>query len=412
MPLVGILGPRQSGKTTLAKALFPRYSYVNMELPDVRRFATDDPRGFLARYPSHAIFDEVQRVPELFSYLQVKTDEDKIPGQYILTGSQHFLMLSEISQTLAGRIALFTLYPLSYEELKAAKRAHPDPGTHIFLGGFPRLYDTAVNPSLWLSGYIQTYLERDVSLIAKIENLQLFDTFLHLIAGRTANLVNLSSIASDIGVTHNTIKTWIQLLVTSGLIYLLRPYHVNITSRLIKTPKLYMTDTGLACRLLGITKPEHLPTHPLYGQLFETFIVNEFYKHQTNHQKGEELYFWRNRKGLEADLYIHRGTSGLLCEIKSAKTVPSDWSTKLINIRNEFASQPSIQYIYGGNETQKRTIGTILSWRDIPASLPYKERPCEAGDKRRGDSYWNEKINRSGSPWLSYHTFPERISSS
>lgn len=365
MPMVGILGPRQSGKTTLTQALFPDYKYVNLELPENRRFAEDDPQGFFSQYSSHVILDEIQRVPLLFSYLQVKTDADKIKGQYILTGSQHFLMLGGISQTLAGRIALFNLYPFSHEELKTVKKQPHNAPEQIWKGGYPRLYDQKTDIPLWFGSYIQTYLERDINLISHIENLRTFENFLHLAAGRSGQLLNLSSLANDIGVSHNTIKSWLNLLETSGIIFLLKPFYTNINKRLIKTPKLYFVDTGLLCHLLGIHSFAQLPTHPLYGQIFETFVVSEYLKNIANHQLFTKIYFWRNREGLEADLVIEGAKKLTLFEIKSSQTIPIIPFGHLPNIRNLIKKEGDNILIYGGDGKQKRTNGIVLPWTQM-----------------------------------------------
>lgn len=363
--MVGILGPRQSGKTTLARSLFPSYTYVNLEQPENMHLATDDPVKFLEKYPQYAIFDEVQRVPHLFSYLQVKTDEDKMNGQYILTGSQHFLMLSSITQSLAGRIALFNLYPLSFEELSLSKLNHSNLYTQMWQGGYPRLYEQKTDVKIWLGSYIQSYLERDVSLISTIDNLKIFDNFLRLLAGRTGQLLNLSTLAGDVGVTHNTIKAWVHLLEITGLIKLLEPYYVNLNKRLTKTPKLYFLDTGLVCHLLGINSRDELPTHPLIGSIFETWIISETLKYLANHNNISKPYFWRDRTGLEADLLLERGSDISLFEIKSSHTIPRDYLGKLTQIQQYLPKSSSLGLIYGGLETYSRTDGQILGWGDF-----------------------------------------------
>jgi len=365
-PIIGILGPRQSGKTTLSQQIFPNYEYVNLEDISMRKFASTDPKGFLNRYSKHVILDEVQRVPDLFSYLMVKTDKDKISGQYILTGSQNFLLLNKISQSLAGRIALFELYPLSYKELATANLVKQSAPEQIFYGGYPRLYEKKINPKTWFSSYIQTYLDRDISTLSKIDDLNSFEKFLHLVAGRTGNLLNLSSLASDVGVTHNTIKSWISLLATSGIIRLLPPYFANINKRLIKSPKLYFVDTGLACHLLGIESSNQLPTHPLYGSLFETYVVMEMFKSVLNQgNSSKNIFFWRDKTGLEADLYIDHALNGDLYEIKSAQTIPSNPFDSLGKIKPTFNKPISLNLIYGGKENQPRTKGNIFSWEKI-----------------------------------------------
>lgn len=363
-PLIGILGPRQSGKTTLAQTLFSDYNYVNLELPENRRFAESDPQGFLSQYTNHTIIDEVQRVPNLFPYLQVKTDQDKIPGQYILTGSQHFLMLGNISQTLAGRIALFNLYPLSYEEIKSSKKSIKNVYGQIWKGGYPRLYDKKIEIKQWLDSYVQTYLERDISLISHIENLRVFENFIHLAAGRSGQLLNLSSLAGDVGVSHNTIRSWISLLETSGIIFLLKPHHTNLNKRIIKTPKLYFVDTGLLCYLIGVNSADQLSTHPLFGNIFETFIVSEYLKNINNSQDYSRLYFWRNRDGLEADLFIEANQNINLVEIKSAQTVPESPFSHLVSIRDIIHKPGQNFLIYGGDQKQIRSEGSILPWTE------------------------------------------------
>ncbi len=364
-PIIGIVGPRQSGKTTLAKQLFPKYDYVNLEQLDTRRFATEDPRGFFNRFNNHVILDEVQRVPDLFSYLQAHVDNRKENGQFILTGSQHFLMMESITQSLAGRIGLFNLYPLSYEELKSEGIQERTVQSQIVKGGYPRLYDQEVSASLWLSNYIQTYLDRDISLLSQIENLKAFEKFVYLVAGRTGQLLNLSALGGDVGVTHNTIKSWISLLQTSGIIFLLQPYYANISKRLNKTPKLYFIDSGLACHLLGIHTKDQLLTHPLYGSLFETFIVSEFMKFYANKGIDQPMFFWRDQLGTEADILTIGGNTMNLFEIKSAQTISTDVFAKLEMIQKIIPQKSSLNLIYGGEDTQSRTKGYVISWKSL-----------------------------------------------
>lgn len=365
-PIIGIVGPRQSGKTTLAKEVFPNYTYVNLEQPDTRQYAQNDPKAFLNQYDNHIILDEIQRVPELFSYLQVKTDNDKKMGQYILTGSQHFLMMQSITQSLAGRIAIFNLYPLSYEELSNDNKQKKDIYTQIWYGGYPRLYEQEISPLIWINNYIQTYIDRDVSLISQITNLKTFETFLRVIAGRTGQLINLTSLSNDLGISHNTVKSWVNLLETSGIIYLLQPYFSNISKRLIKSPKLYFTDTGLVCRLLGIESPTQLITHPLYGSIFETHIVIEYIKYYLNRGESPNIYFWRDKKGLEADLFKNiSGSISEIYEIKSSQTIPEDAFSKLKQIQSITDNNSRLNIIYGGSENQSRTNGEIISWSSL-----------------------------------------------
>lgn len=361
-PIIGVVGPRQSGKTTLTKEVFPDYQYVNLEDIANRRHASEDPNGFLSLYDKHVILDEVQRVPELFSALMVKTDIDKIPGQYILTGSQHFLMLDSITQSLAGRIILFNLLPLSLAELRPLES-----GVHeyIWRGGYPRVYDHNVNIQQWLDGYIRTYLDRDVSLLTHISSLATFEKFIHILAGRTGQILNLSSLGSDVGISHNTAKEWVNLMVTSGIIHLLPPYYANIGKRLIKSPKLYFLDTGLVCRLLGIESSTQLPTHPLYGAIFETLMISEMLKKCYNSGNNSNLYFWRDSRGLEADIYVENAQGGELYEIKSSQTVPSQVFNNLKKIQTTFSKPVHLNLIYGGIVSQRRSAGNIQSWQQI-----------------------------------------------
>ncbi len=361
-PIIGVVGPRQSGKTTLAREIFPDYKYINLEDITSRRHALEDPNGFLSLYDKYVILDEVQRVPELFSALMVKTDIDKIPGQYILTGSQHFLMLDSITQSLAGRIILFNLLPLSLAELRPL-----DSSVHEYIcrGGYPRVYDHNVNIQQWLDGYIRTYLDRDVSLLTQISSLGTFEKFIHILAGRTGQILNLSSLGSDVGISHNTAKEWVNLMVTSGIIHLLPPYYANISKRLIKSPKLYFLDTGLVCRLLGIESSAQLPTHPLYGAIFETLIISEMLKKCYNSGNNSNLYFWRDSRGLEADVYVDNALDGSLYEIKSSQTVPPQTFINLQKIQATFSKPVHLNLVYGGLVSQPRLIGNIQSWQQI-----------------------------------------------
>ena len=322
--------------------------------------------GFLAQYNKNVIFDEIQRVPSLFSYLQTKVDKDKINGQFILTGSQHFLMLKDVSQSLAGRIAIFNLYPFSLEELKNEHLQEGDVFKQIWIGGYPRLFSSKIESSVWLGGYIQKYLERDIRTLSQISNLRVFENFLHLIAGRSGQLLDMLSLGNAIGVTHNTIRSWISLLETSGIVFLLSPYLTNLGKRVVKTPKLYFLDTGLMCKLLEISSHKQLPTHPLYGAIFETFVVSEYFKYISNHNTGSRLYFWRNRDGLEADLVVESGIKTDLYEIKSSQTVPVDPFDKTSKIRNLLKQDGKQYLIYSGKEKQNRSQGIIYPWLETP----------------------------------------------
>lgn len=348
-PIVGVIGPRQSGKTTLVQSVFPDYQYVNLEAPDLRRFAQEDPRGFMATYPKRVILDEVQRVPELLSYLQVHVDSIKENGQFILTGSQHFLLMESISQSLAGRISLHTLLPLSLEELGNKM----DPKTIVLRGGYPKIYDADISFSQWYGNYIQTYLDRDIRTLSQVEDLTTFEKFVRLCAGRSGQLLNLSSLAMDTGISHNTAKSWISLLKTSFIVYVLEPFHKNFNKRLVKSPKMYFVDTGLACKLLDIETEGQLMTHPLYGALFETMVVGEYFKYCYNRAISTNAYFWRDKSGREVDLVIEKADKILPIEIKSGATVNEDYFTN-INFFLNLSEQSQGIVIYGGNQNQKR----------------------------------------------------------
>jgi predicted AAA+ superfamily ATPase len=322
---IAIVGPRQSGKTTLARTVFPNKKYVSLENPDTRLFATDDPRGFLEQYPDGAIFDEAQRVPELFSYLQQILDDSNEKGKFILTGSNNFLLQENISQSLAGRIGYLFLLPFSTEEISRATEVPQDVESAIFKGGYPPIYDNEIAPNKWLPNYIRTYVERDVRQIKNISNLGAFERFLKLCSGRIGQLLNLSSLAIEAGVDGKTIASWISVLESSFIIYLLKPHHTNFNKRLVKMPKLYFCDTGLACSLLGIHNSEQLITHPLKGSLFENYVINDLVKERYNNNDPLDLYFWRDSTGNEMDVVIDNGLTLYPIEIKAGKTITSDY---------------------------------------------------------------------------------------
>ena len=360
-PLVGIVGPRQSGKTTLAKAVFPAYEYISLEDLDNRLFATDDPRGFLATYSRPTIFDEIQKVPQLFSYLQTHVDEVQTSGQYILTGSQHFLLHEKISQTLAGRIALFTLLPLTTSELQAARITCDTYEEYMFHGMYPRLYEHAVKPTDWYPSYIQTYIERDIRDLKQVGNLSTFQTFVKLCAGRIGQLLNLSSLARDCGITHNTAKAWISLLETSFILFLLRPYYENFGKRLVKMPKLYFYDTGLACSLLGLQHSQEITTHYLKGGLFENFVISEYIKQKYHQQQPVDYYFWPDKTGHEIDLLGVKAATLFTTEIKAGKTITPDYFSDSVYFSKIQKSQKNlVQYIVYGGDVTKRQKNTIV----------------------------------------------------
>lgn len=318
-PVVTISGPRQSGKTTLAKMQFPEHAYCNLEDPDTRRLAERDPRAFFSQYPAPMIIDEVQRVPELLSYIQVLADETTKRGQYILTGSHQLSLRQAVSQSLAGRTALLELLPLSIGELSAAgiKLSRDE---YIFQGFYPRIYSEGVTPSTLYRNYLRTYVERDVRQILNIKDLSLFEQFIHLLAGRTGQVLNLHSLGNDIGVTSKTLKEWLSVLEASFVVFRLPPYFENFGKRIIKSPKIYFTDTGLLCYLLGIEKPEQIMRNPAFGQLFENLVVIEALKTRFNQGKQANLYFFRDNNGHEVDLIYSKGRTLFPIEIKAAMT--------------------------------------------------------------------------------------------
>ena len=320
MPAIVLTGPRQSGKTTLLKNAFQNYDYVNLEHPPTRTLALNDPDQFLSQYKKGLIIDEVQRAPELFSYLQVIIDKQKKMGQYILSGSQNFLLLENISQSLAGRVAIFNLLPFSYKEMTSGGIKVKSIDQLIFKGSYPAIYDRKIPPSLYYSSYMNTYVERDVRQLVNVQNLSLFEAFVKLLAGRIGQLLNLSEIGNNLGIDHKTVKKWLSVLETSFIIYLVQPYHTNFKKRIVKTPKLYFFDTGLASNLLGIDDEKQLTNHWAKGGLFENFVINELLKERINKGIKPQLYFWRDSQGNEVDLLIQEKGKTIAIEIKASKT--------------------------------------------------------------------------------------------
>jgi predicted AAA+ superfamily ATPase len=362
---IAIVGPRQSGKTTLARDVFKGKQYVSFENPDNRRFMTEDPRGFLELYKEGAIFDEAQRVPELFSYLQQILDENPARGQFILTGSNNFLLQENISQSLAGRIAYMYLLPFSNKEAETLMGKRQTLEDAIFKGGYPAIYDNNIAPNKWLPNYISTYVERDIRQIKNISDLTAFEKVIRLCAGRVGQLLNMSSLAIEAGVDSKTIASWLSILQSSFVIYLLQPHHQNFNKRLVKMPKLYFYDTALACSLLGITHVDQIPLHPQKGSLFENFAINELVKERFNNNEPHNLYFWRDNTGNEIDIVIDKGTSLYPIEIKSGKTVTADYF-KNFDFWNKITGETVGTVIYGGDQIQKRSNGiTVLPWNEI-----------------------------------------------
>lgn len=348
---VAVTGPRQSGKTTLVRMVFKDKPYANLENPDIRKFAMDDPRGFLSNYPDGAILDEVQRAPELFSYLQQILDEKEENGLFILTGSNNFLLQDNISQSLAGRVGYLFLLPLTLAEMNAGESQNDE---LLFRGGYPELYQKKTDPVKYYANYIRTYIERDVRLLKNIADLYTFERFLRLCAGRTGQLLNMSSLAAEIGVDVKTIGSWIGVLEASFIIFRLQPYHKNFNKRIVKMPKLYFYDTGLATALMGVDNLSQLTIHPFRGSLFENMVVLDFLKRLYNNGKSNNLFFWRDNTGNEIDLLIKRENIRFPVEIKSGQTISDDFF-KGIRYWNKLSQTQGGFLVYGGNEVQKRS---------------------------------------------------------
>ena len=370
-PVVAITGPRQSGKTTLARAVFADKPYVSLEDPIERAFAMEDPRGFLARYEKGALFDEAQRWPDLFSFLQGMVDGERAPGRFVLTGSQQFGLLAGVTQSLAGRVGLTRLLPLTFAEMPSATRQLTIDAI-LLLGGYPLLHSQPIRASDWFASYVATYVERDVRQVVNVQDMAAFQRFLRLCAGRSGQLLNLSALSGEAGIAHSTARAWLSVLESSDLIFLLPPYHRNFGKRLVKTPKLYFLDIGLACWLLGIRSPDVLALHPSRGALFETWVVGEFVKGRFNLGLPADLYFWRDNNGLEADLVFEIANHLQPVEIKSGQTVTRDY-VRAGQASGRFAGEAALPpwLIYGGNESCERSGVRVIGWRDLPtAAVP------------------------------------------
>ena len=365
-PALAITGPRQAGKTTLARAAFPDKPYVSLENPDTRELATQDPRGFLNKYQAGAILDEVQNCPALFSYLQEILDSSKQAGRFVLTGSQQFGLIEGITQSLAGRIALVQLLPFSCQEAYGSKP--PSLDETLWRGAYPPIHDRQLDPSLWYANYMQTYIERDVRKLINVRDLTSFQRFVRLCAGRVGQLLNLSQMGGEAGITHNTAKAWLSILEASYVVFQLQTHHRNFNKRLIKTPKLYFYDTGLAVWLLSIREARQVETHPLRGALFENWVVSELLKARFNHGLPAHLYFWRDRAGHEVDLLMETTNQLIPVEIKSSQTVNADFFKGLEDwLTLAQPRRPRAWLVYGGSEDHQRKTTRVLSWRHLPA---------------------------------------------
>ena len=365
-PVVAITGPRQAGKTTLAKAVFKSKPYVSLENPDEREFAQNDPKRFLARFSNGAVLDEVQRCPSLLSWLQGVVDERGGMGDFVLTGSAQFDLIEGITQTLAGRVGRVELLPLSSRELKAANQLPNSLSQMLIQGGYPALYDRKITTQDWFSNYVATYVERDVRQLISVRNLSQFQTFLKMCASRTGQLINLTSLGADCGISAVTAKQWLSVLETSYIVTLLRPHHSNFGKRLVKTPKIYFLDSGLAAWLMGIRSAETIETHAARGALFESWVVSELYKKRLNAGLPIDLFFWRDNTGNEVDLIVENEKGLQPIEIKSGSTYASDWSQGLKKwqfLAQNSSLEPTI--LYGGESNFEREGLKVWGWRDV-----------------------------------------------
>jgi len=365
--VVGVTGQRQSGKTTLVRSIFPDRAYINLEDPSLRQFAQDDPKALLAQHPDGAILDEVQHCPQLFSYLQVDVDEDGRPGKWVLTGSQHFAMLRSISQSLAGRVGYLNLRPFNLAEAREAASHDGRPigslEDVLFSGMHPEVRQGTVDPGRWASNYIATYLERDLQQVLRVQELDAFRRFLFLCAGHVGQQINLREFGAAVGVTHPTVKVWLDVLRTSFQILLLQPYHQNFGKRLRQAPRLYFGDTGIACHLLGLTSSEQVLRHASRGALFENWVLLEFLKARSAKALPDNAYFWRTHDGLEVDFIFDHGPTCLPVECKSGMTIASDWTRSLKKFAHwagDASEMPLV--IYGGSEIRKTSHAEILPW--------------------------------------------------
>ena len=361
-PVVAILGPRQSGKTTVAQKTFPRRKYISMEDIDNRDFAYADPKGFLASYSSNVILDEVQRTPHLLSYIQTVVDKEKIKGQFILTGSNQFLLEEKLTQSLAGRVSILRLLPLSIKELQQQHDINLN--TLLYTGLYPQLHIESIRPRQWFNNYIETYVNKDVRMIKNIGNLSQFNTFLKMLAGRVGQIINLQSLSNDCGISQNTVKSWISILESSFIIKRLPPYYKNFNKRLIKSSKIFFYDTGLLCRLLSIKKPEEIITYPLKGAIFENLIFTEIEKHFFNLGEKPPIYFWRDRKGHEIGFLIDGRTLKII-EVKAGQTLSQSFFKNIKDFKNIIDCKLLSYLIYSGENQQLRGETKVFSWKNI-----------------------------------------------
>lgn len=367
-PIIYLGGPRQSGKTTLLRNLFPELPYASLEDPDVLLLATDDPRRFLNAFPNGAILDEAQRVPHLFSYLQTKVDADR-SLRFLLSGSQNFLLMEKITQSLAGRVGILNLLPFAYQEIE-----DKDPNRGLeesaWRGAYPALHTTTVPQDVFFNNYIQTYLERDVRTLKNVGDLTQFSRFMRLCAGRIGQPLNMSNLATDVGVAVNTIKSWLSVLEASYMIFMLPPFHQNFNKRQTKSPKMYFFDTGLACHLLAISTPSQLETNHYLGNIVENYVIAELYKKRTNAGKRPSFSFWQDHKNNEIDLLIEEDGKTLAIEIKSSQTFNTRLLSGLQHWTNLNTNNPTYNYlVYAGQQRMELAVGQLLPWQSALKEL-------------------------------------------
>lgn len=366
-PVVAVTGPRQSGKTTMLKTEFPDYRYVNLENPDMRSYAEKDPNGFLAAFDKFVIFDEAQRVPHLFSYIQSIVDDSGIMGQFILSGSQNFHLMQSITQSLAGRVAIFKLFPFDHNEMKSAGWLNEDDFLYNLVKGFyPAIYDRNIPSKTFYTNYVQAYIQRDVTELINIRNMRLFQNFLALCATRAGQLLNLNALANECGITQPTAKAWLSALENSYIVYQLYPYYKNFSKRIVKTPKLYFYDSGLLCHLLKITDEKQLQTHSLKGSLFENMMIAEYIKQMSHKNVVDDLWFWRDSSGNEVDFLIENDKGFRIVEFKASMTVMPDMFKGMEKFQ-QLSGWKDLNkaLVYGGNDRQNRTAGKVVPWKEF-----------------------------------------------
>ena len=365
-PILVMTGPRQSGKTTMLKQSLTDYRYVSLEDPDNRTFAKSDPRGFLKEYDNKVIFDEVQQAPNLFSYLQSIVDENNVMGQFILSGSQNFNLMENITQSLAGRASIFKLFPFDFVEMKNSNLFSENLGTVMTKGFYPAIHNRGIDPDRYYSDYVDTYVNRDVSQLINIQDNRAFKTFIKLCASRAGQLVNFNDLARGAGVSHTTIRKWTSILETSYVLFTLKPYYRNFSKRVVKSSKLYFYDTGLLCHLLDIRKGDFSPSHSMWGNVFENMIVSEYEKQNYHFSQLREYWFWRDSHGNEVDLLYPTSEKINVFEIKSSTTISDKMFkglTKFSNVAGNSVGDRNI--IYGGHKDQNRTNFQVKSWKSI-----------------------------------------------